>query len=301
MIDLTRLRLLRELARRGTMTAVAAASGLTSSAVSQQLATLERETRTALLERVGRRVRLTAEGARLVTHAETILQAVEAAERDLAGDAPRGVIEIACFPSFAKARLLPAVIRARARFPELQAVIHEMEPAESVETLRDGRCDLAVSFAYTLVPRPEAPGLAAWPLLEEPIRLALPPDWRDEPDPVDLRRLADQDWIVGSRQADDRRLAERACAAAGFTPRMTHAVDDYDLELRMVGAGLGVGFVPELALELSDATEVVVRTPAGPLLRRRIQALTRSALVASPMVRALLSELGVRPSATATS
>ncbi|MGL4963260.1 MAG: LysR family transcriptional regulator [Inquilinus sp.] len=300
MIDLARLRLLRELARRGTMTAVAAASGLTSSAVSQQLATLEREARVALLERVGRRVRLTAEGARLVRHAETILQAVEAAERDLAGDAPRGVIEIACFPSFAKARLIPAVIRTRARFPELQAVIHEMEPAEAVEALRDGHCDLAFSFAYTLVPRPDAAGLVAQPLLEEPIRLALPPAWRDEPDPVDLRRLADQDWIVGSRQADDRRLAERACAAAGFAPRMTHAVDDYDLELRMVAAGLGVGFVPELALQLSGATEVVVRTPAGPPLHRSIQALTRSALAASPMVRAVLSEL-VRPSATATS
>lgn len=301
MFDLARLRLLRELARRGTMTAVAAASGLTSSAVSQQLATLEREARVALLERVGRRVRLTAEGVRLVRHAETILQAVEAAERDLAGDEPRGMIEIACFPSFAKARLLPAAIRARARFPELQAVIHEMEPAESVEALREGRCDLAVSFAYTLVPRPDVPGLVAWPLLEEPIRLALPPAWRDEPDPVDLRRLADQDWIVGSRQADDRRLAERACAAAGFTPRMTHAVDDYDLELRMVAAGLGVGFVPELALELQGAEPVEVRTPAGPPLHRKIQALTRSALTASPIVRALLSELGVRPSATATS
>ena len=134
MFDLARLRLLRELAHRGTMTAVATAFGLTSSAVSQQLAVLEREARVALLERVGRRVRLTAEGTRLAAHAETILSAVEAAALDLkpGGETARGVLEIASFPSFAKARLLPAVIRARARFPELKLIIHELEPADEI-------------------------------------------------------------------------------------------------------------------------------------------------------------------------
>src|ERR1700716_808093 len=99
MFDLARLRLLRELAHRGTMTSVAAAFGVTSSAVSQQLATMEREARVALLERVGRRVRLTAAGARLVAHAEAIVQAVDAAELDLrvAGERPKGELAIACF------------------------------------------------------------------------------------------------------------------------------------------------------------------------------------------------------------
>src|SRR5262245_11119051 len=115
MFDLTRLRLLRELAHRGTMTAVGAAFGLTSSAVSQQFAALEREAKAVLLERVGRRVRLIAQGERLAAHAEAILQAVEAAELDLkvAGDRPRGVLEVACFPSFLKAHLLPAMVRAQ--------------------------------------------------------------------------------------------------------------------------------------------------------------------------------------------
>src|SRR6185312_15060587 len=128
------LRLLRELAHRGTMTAVGATFGLTSSAVSQQLATLEREARVALLERVGRKVRLTAEGVRLVGHAEAILQIVEAAELDLraAGEKPRGVLEVACFSTFAKACLLPASIRARDRFPELHVVIQELESADAI-------------------------------------------------------------------------------------------------------------------------------------------------------------------------
>jgi DNA-binding transcriptional LysR family regulator len=293
MFDLARLRLLRELAHRGTMTAVAAAFGLTSSAVSQQLATMEREARVPLLERVGRRVRLTAEGVRLVSHAEAILQAVDAAELDLraAGEKPKGELEIACFSTFAKVHLIPAVMRARNRFPEMHLVIHELESADAIEAVRDGRCHVAVSFAYNLVPRPDATGLASQQLMEEPVLLALPEPWRAEPDPIGLDRLSQQDWIVGSRQTDDRLLAERACAVAGFAPRITHTVDDYDLLLRMVSAGLGVGFVPELGLRFPSAEAVVVRTPAGAPLTRRVHALTRGALIASPLVRALLSEL----------
>jgi DNA-binding transcriptional LysR family regulator len=175
MLDLDRLRLLRELKHRGTMTAVAASFGLTSSAVSQQLGTLEREARAKLFERVGRRVRLTADGTRLAAHAEEILRAVEAAALDLRAsrEQPRGTLEIACFPSFAKAHLLPAVIRARRRYKELAVVLHDLEPADSIEAVRGGRCHLAVSFAYSLVPRPDVPGLVATPLMEERVLLAL--------------------------------------------------------------------------------------------------------------------------------
>ena len=295
MFDLARLRLLRELAHRGTMTAVGAAFGQTSSAVSQQLAILEREARAKLLERVGRRVRLTAEGERLAAHADTILQAVVAAEQDLKGakEKPKGALEICCFPTFAKARLLPAVARMRARYPELRVIIHELESADAIAAVRDGRCHLAIAFAYSLVPQPDVPGLVAYPLSDEAVVLALPKRWRRERQPIALKHLAREDWIIGSRQTDDRQLAERACALAGFAPRMTHTIDDYDLMLRMVASGLGVGFVPELALSFSDTKAVVLRSPSGvPPLRRRIYALTRATLATAPTVRALLSELG---------
>jgi DNA-binding transcriptional LysR family regulator len=293
MFDLDRLRLLRELAHRGTMTAVAEAFRLTSSAVSQQLATLEREARAKLFERVGRRVRLTAAGLRLAAHAEEILRAVEAAELDLkAGrEQPRGTLEIACFPSFAKAHLLSAVIRARKRYPDLAVVLHDLEPADSIEAVRNGRCHLAVSFAYSLVPRPEVPGLTVTPLMEERVHLALPAAWKNTRDPIPLKRLADADWIVGSRGRDDLALAERACATAGFAPRITHTVDDYDLVLQMVAAGLGIGFVPELGLKFPSARTVTLRGAAGLPLTRRITALTRSAMATSPLVRAVLGEL----------
>lgn len=297
MFDVTRLRLLRELAHRGTMTAVAAAFGQTSSAVSQQLAVLEREAGVPLLERVGRRVRLTAEGERLVAHAEIILQALDAAELDLktTGETPTGVLEVASFSSFAKARLLPALLRARDRFPDLHVIIHELEPPDAIEAVRDGRCHLAVTFAYNLAPRADVAGLVSQQLMEEPVLLALPAPWEGEPDPISLERLARESWIVGSRQPDDRQLAERVCAVAGYAPRIAHTVDDYDLLLRMVSAGLGVGFVPELGIRFSSAEPVVVRTTSGPPLFRHVHALTRSALTASPMVRAMLSELADRP------
>lgn len=297
MFDLTRLKLLRELAHRGTMTAVGAAFGMTSSAVSQQLATLEHEARAALLERVGRKVQLTAEGVRLVAHAELILKAVEAAMQDLqpAGARIRGNLEVACFPTFAKAHLLPAIIRLRQRYPELQLIIRELESVDAIDAVRNGYCDVAVSFAYNLAPHPAVAGLTFHPLLDERVLLALPRRLQRLHQPISLKRLMAEDWIVGSRQSDDRQLAERACGVAGFAPRLTHTVDDYDLVLRMVAAGLGVGFVPELALSFPSARKVVIRTAGGVPLRRHIHAITRPALAAAPMVKAVLSELAAPP------
>lgn len=170
-------------------------------------------------------------------------------------------------------------------------MIHELETPDALNAVQDGRCHVAVSFAYNLVPMPDIGGLVSHPLLDEPVLLALPESWRRMRGRVGLKRLAQENWIVGSRQSDDLLLAERACALAGFVPRIAHTVDDYDLVLRMVSSGLGVGFVPKLGLAFPSAKAVVVRSPRGPPLRRRVQALTRSAFASSPALKALLSEL----------
>lgn len=292
-MELTRLKLLRELGARGTMTAVGAARGLTSSAVSQQLTALERHLGVKILERVGRRVRLTPEGERLLAHARDILHAVETAEADLRsrGAKPAGVTEVACFPSFAKARLLPAILRARARFPDFDVRIRELETLDAIAALREGRCHVAVVFSYNLVPVPEIADLVSFPLFEEPMLLALPSTWRNARGKVNLKQLADQGWIVDSRQSDDQLLAERACALAGYAPRITHAVDDYDLVLRLVAAGLGIGFVPESAFALNRMKSVVKRVPGGMALKRSIRAVTRRGLATSIAVATLISEL----------
>lgn len=293
MIDLTRLRLFRELARRGTMIAVADSLALTSSAVSQHLAILEREAGVALLERVGRRVRLTPDGERLAEHADTILRAVETAELDLRGapTKPVGKWVIASFATFAAAHLLPAIVRVRAQCPGLEVVLHEMEPEEAKAALRDGRCHLAVTFEYSLVPAPNDDALIAKELFREPMLLAFARARARKHSSIDLAAFAQDDWIAGSSQPDDRLLAERACAAAGFVPRIVHAVDDYDLALRMIEAGLGVGFIPRLALARSGKIGVGFGLPKNQALVRVVHALTRPGIAAAPSIRLLLAEL----------
>lgn len=293
MFDLVRLRLLRELSHRGTMVAVAAACRLTPSAVSQQLATLESEAGVALIEPTGRRVKLTAAGSRLAAHAEAILNAVEAARLDMSSIStqPSGRLEIGCFGTFAKAYALPAIIRARLRYPDLDIVLHELEPEDAVDAVRIGRCDAAIVYSHSLVPRTIDRSFDVIPLLDEPVLLALSACHESLSATVDLAELADCEWIGGSRGTGGYELTSRACALAGFAPRITHSVDDYELLLRMVSAGVGVSFVPAVALDLYPDTGVVVRLAAGPTLRRRIDMITRPAIASSPILTSFIAEL----------
>lgn len=293
MFDIARLRLLRELSHRGTMTAVAAACRLTPSAVSQQIATLENEAGIALIEPTGRRVKLTAAGLRLVAHAETILHAVEAARLDMGSVSlqPSGTLDLGCFGTFAKARVLPAMVRARRRNPDLNIVLHELEPEDAVDAVRVGRCDAAIVYSHSLVPRAIDRSFDVLPLQEEPILLALHASHQALPATVDLAGLAECEWIGGSRGAGGYELTSRACALAGFAPRITHSVDDYELLLRMVSAGLGVSFIPAVALELYPDTGVIIRVAAGPALRRRIDIVTRPAVASAPAFTSFVAEL----------
>ncbi|WP_433238187.1 LysR family transcriptional regulator [Streptosporangium sp. CA-135522] len=292
MLDPVRLRLLCELAHRGTMTAVAAACGLTSSGVSQQLATLEREAKVRLFERAGRRVRLTAEGHRLVGHAQAVLDALEAAQADLrAAGTPRGPLRVACFATAAAQRLLPAIALARPLYPELHLIVHELEPGEAVAAVREGRCDMAITYSYNVTPQRTAPGLVLEPLGTEPVLVALPEGHRDTGENVDLRLLEREQWIAGSRGTADHELIQRACATAGFLPNITHTADDYALILRMVRHGLGAALVPELAAVwgLPPGVRLLPITTAH--LTRHTHVLTRQATTRLPAIRALIELL----------
>lgn len=302
MLDPVRLLLLRELADRGTMTAVAAARGYTSSAVSQQLAVLEREAGVQLLERAGRRVRLTHEGLRMVAHARIVLAALETAERDLrAADTPRGPIDVACFSTFAAVHVVPALVAARERYPDLQVSLRELEPPEALSALRARRCEVAVCYSYNLTPTATPAELTVHPLAVEPVLLALPAGHTCAPATdgraVDLRRLTDAPWIAGSREDGSAALVRRACAIAGFPPRITHAVDDYELVLRMVAHGLGVALVPQLVAHAhGPSPDIALRPVANTDLTRAVFAMTHSSLGARPPVDAVLDLL--RPPAS---
>ncbi|MEU8362205.1 LysR family transcriptional regulator [Nonomuraea sp. NPDC048882] len=300
MLDPTRLRLLREFAEHGTMTAVGEVCGMTSSAVSQQLATLEREAGVPLFERSGRRVRLTAEGRRLVRHAHIVLNALDAAEEDLrSATTPRGPVRVACFATAAVHRLLPAMAVARTRHPGLRVILAELEPRETVEALRRGACDLGISFTYNLIPEDLPPGISRWFVGAEPILLALPATHPAAADlgAVDLGTLRGDPWIAGSRGTTDHVLLGRACAMAGFHPDVIHTADDYALVLRMVREGLGVGLVPELVASVVGVPDGVVLRPISTVeITRTTYALVRTV---TPAVAAVLDLLGALPEAQA--
>ncbi|UBU08603.1 LysR family transcriptional regulator [Nonomuraea gerenzanensis] len=287
MLDPVRLRLLREFAEHGTMTAVAEVCGLTSSAVSQQLAALEREAGVPLFERAGRRVRLTAEGWRLVRHARIVLSALDAAEQDLrSASTPRGPVRVACFATAAVARLLPAIATARARHPDLHVIVHELEPREAVEALRAGRCDLAIAFTYNLIPEEPRPGLTRRFVGVEPMLTALPAAHPAAAGGVDLRALGEEPWIAGSEGTSDHEMLDRACARAGFRPNVIHTADDYALVLRMVREGLGVALVPELvATAVGVPGGVVLRPVSGVEITRTTYAHFRTA---TPAIDAMI-------------
>jgi DNA-binding transcriptional LysR family regulator len=244
MLDVRRLHLLRDLAHLGTIAAVAQAHAYTPSAVSQQLAALQREAGVPLLARSGRRVRLTAAGTALVEHAETVLGSLEAATATLAAfrTGTSGTVRIGAFPSAVRT-LLPAALVALARdHPALDLTVAELDPVAMPAALRDRRLDVALLHDYDLVPMAPDPALDSTPLLDETVFLAVP----EGVDAASVAETRERDWIVASPGTLCHTVAMRACEAAGFRPRVRHHADDFGAVLALVAAGQGVALVPLL-------------------------------------------------------
>lgn len=269
MLDVRRLRLLRELAHRGTISAVAEALSYTPSAVSQQLAVLERDAGVPLLQRNGRRVRLTPAGATLAQQTEDILTLLEQATAGLAAARAglAGPLRIGAFPT-AVAAILPAALVALGRdHPGLELMVTELDPVGVPDALRSGALDVALVHEYDYVPTPPDPALGTEPLFEEAIYLAScgpPPGHSENP----VQDLADAAWIAGSPGTLCAAMAIRACQAAGFTPRIRHHADDFVTVLALVAAGQGVALVPQLGA--AGAPAEVVLTPLPTRRRTRI-------------------------------
>jgi DNA-binding transcriptional LysR family regulator len=257
MLDLHRLRLLRELAYRETIAAVAEALAYTPSAVSQQLAALEREAGVPLLERTGRRVRLTPAARTLVAHAEEVLARMEHAEAALAEARTNvtGTLRIGAFPSAARVILPNALIALGRDYPGLELMIEEFDPALAAEALRTGELDAALTQDYDLVPVPEHPALESTVVLTEPMYVASRSAPHDPDDPVGSFR--DDWWIMGKPGSLCRLAAERICQAAGFQPRIRHQSDDFPTVLALVAADQGHAVMPRLG---------TVNAPAGVVL-----------------------------------
>jgi DNA-binding transcriptional LysR family regulator len=295
MLDVRRLLLLRDLAQLGTITAVAEAHTYTPSAVSQQLAALEREAGVPLLERSGRRVTLTAAGAMLVRHAETVLAALERAGAALAaaGTGLSGPVRIGAFPTAVRT-LLPAALVALGReHPGLELMVSELDPVAVPDALRDRRLDVGLLHDYDVVPVEPDPALDGVPLLDETVFLAVSGAGGTTGDVDSVHGARQADWIVGTPGTLCHTVALRVCRAAGFTPRIRHHADDFATVLALVAAGQGVALVPQLA---------AAQPPPGVRLvplatRRRTRIAYRRGAATHPAVAASVS--AIRASAEA--
>jgi DNA-binding transcriptional LysR family regulator len=294
MLDVKRLRVLREVAARGSFSAAAESLAYTQSAVSQQIAALEREARTVLVDRGARGVRLTEAGAALVAHADVILARLDDAEAELdaIAGARGGRIRLVSFPS-AGATIAPRAIgRFRTEHPGVEVTLEPREPIEALECLRAGDCDIAVTLEATFDPI-DVKGFDTVRLLDDPLYVCLPADHPSarRKARVKLADLADESWILGTTsRCPDGAILLRACQTAGFEPHIAFESDDYTAIQGFVAAGVGVCFIPDLAL-YAVRDDVVIRQLEGRAPVRRILAATLAGGYVSPATQAMLEIL----------
>ncbi|WP_210648703.1 LysR family transcriptional regulator [Nocardioides sp. SYSU D00065] len=278
--DLRRLRILRELEQRTTLAAVAAALGYSPSAISQQLAVLEREVGVRLLERAGRGVRLTDAGRLLAQHAGILLAATEAAQADLGslGGDVRGTVRAAGLQSATRRVLIPALADIQATHPAVRFELTELELEQALPELRLGSLDLVISDEYTGHPRPRPPGLRHEVLVDEPLRVVLPAGHPSAADdgPVSIADLREEVWVASAAGTGHHALVVAACRShGGFDPDVRHRSNDADVQLELIRSTGAVGLLPVLSLPTADPSlavrDVVDSTP----VTRRLLLLTR--------------------------
>ncbi|GAB96030.1 DNA-binding transcriptional LysR family regulator [Kineosphaera limosa] len=289
MLELRRLAILSALAAEGTMTAAAARLHLTTSAVSQQVALLEKEVGLPLLVRSGRNVVLNEAGQALVGHYAHIAEAVEEAEahlRTFHSDV-RGTIAISTFPSFCSVVLPVALMALRRDHPQLDTSVRDMEPMESIAQLRGGGVDIAVIDDVHEI---EGEGIVTVELARDEIVLCAPPEHRPATGPsVQLRDYAQLPWIVDSDGSAFEQFVLSVCRAAGFEPRVVAHCSNLLASFGLVRAGYGVALMSELNLGPATA-ELVVRR-VDPPVQRTILVAMRASSVQAPSVRAVVRAL----------
>jgi DNA-binding transcriptional LysR family regulator len=300
MIDLHRLRLLREVHVRGTLHAAAGALGYSTSAVSQQLTVLEREIGATMLERVGRRVRLTDAGHVLVRHADLLLDGVEAAEAEVAAVAAgrlTGTVRVSAFQS-AFLRIVAPAIRALAEIhPGIRVQATEAEVEEAASALRLHQLDVLVGDEYEGQPRVLHPEFERETVLRERINIVLPADHpQASAKHIGLADLADLPWAACQPGTGHYEMHLRACRQiGGFEPDLRYTSDDFSILLELVRTTGAAALLPDLVAELG-APGVAVRPFTSGGVGREVFLLTRRSR--TPTVEAVT---GILRSVTADS
>jgi DNA-binding transcriptional LysR family regulator len=302
MLELRRLRLLRELHERGTIAAVADALQFTPSAVSQQLAMLEREVGVPLLERAGRGVRLTDPALVLVEHADALLERAALAEADLAAaaDTVSGRGRIAGFQSVSLRLALPAMEALAREAPRLRCELVEAEPEDALPALALGEVDLVLGDEWQHQPWRLPSGLERHELLRDPVHLLLParhPVARAHRDALPLAELAGAAWASGHVGMAWEEMTQRTCRLyGGFEPDIRHRTNDATVSLALVARGLAVTLLPALVLPRHHAG-IALRSISEGSVERAIFAVTRASDAARPSTQALVAAM--RDAATA--
>jgi DNA-binding transcriptional LysR family regulator len=293
MLNVQRLRVLREVAGRGSFSRAAESLSYTQSAVSQAIATLEAEAGAVLLERDRRGVRPTAIGAALVAHADAILARLDAAEADLAAivSGRGGHLRMASFPTAGSTLMPLAIATFASAHPEVELSLAEGEPEEIAPRLRAGELDLALLFEFRDAGERLEQGLRRVELIEDLMYMALPDGHAlADKHPLRLEDLGGESWVQTSEASPCARHVVRSCRAAGFDPHVSFESDDYQTVLGLVAAGVGVALIPQLALA-SIRTDVRIRAldPQGPV--RRVVAATPAIAGGLPAAERMLSVL----------
>jgi molybdate transport repressor ModE-like protein len=292
MLDVRRLQMLRAVAREGSVSAAARALGYSQPAVSHHISRLEAEVGTALITRLGRGVRLTDAGLTLVDHADAVLMRLTAAEEDVAAIAGlrAGRVRLVTFPSGSATLMAGALTRLRAAHPGVDVSFEEAEPEDAIPQLRSGDADLVLGFSYAAVGGQNGRDLETVALLHDPSHAIVHPDHPAAAgtSPLALERLADDTWIAGCERCRGHLL--HLTHAAGFTPDIAYATDDYVTVQSLVAAELGVTLQPALALVAARRDDVAVRPLAGDPVRT-VEVVMSAAERRPPAVLAMLTAL----------
>ncbi|MCL2332259.1 MAG: LysR substrate-binding domain-containing protein [Actinomycetia bacterium] len=295
MLNLTRLRLLREFASRKTVAATAEAFFMSSSAVSQQLATLERETGLELLKKEGRNVILTDAALKLVKDSDEIFAAMERAEASISlmSEGAGGIIELSAFPTAARCIIVPMLVRLRETASNIAIHVSDLEPEEALPMLRGEELDIMVYYDWSLVPSVPSQGLVITELLSERVYLALPKahPLAARKGPVALSELEDESWIAGFESTSMGALVQAAMGRAGFDANYHFQTMDFEVILTAVAAGLGLALVPSLGISGQHQGLVTFKRVADIEVKRVVKAAVRKGAEQTPLTRIVLGML----------
>ncbi|WP_158578587.1 LysR family transcriptional regulator [Spongiactinospora rosea] len=302
MLEIRRLKVLREVALRGSITAAAEALSYTPSAVSQQIAALEREMSAVLVERGPHSIALTEAGHILVEHTEGVLEHLELADEQVKAIAGLrgGRLRLATFRSAGETLVAQALMDFHRAWPAVELRLAEGEPEEYLHRVAAGEFDLALSFDYDGVPPPHDDTLACEDLLTEEMLIALPEGHRLADGPsVALADLSEEPWITSSVRSSVHEFTAIACGWEGFEPHVAFEIDDYHMAQALVAAGVGVTFIPALSTHTANPhLRVLPVRPRPP--RRRVCLVSRESESTSPCVAEMTRLLRLAAAALST-